>query len=301
MRQFGLAIHNYADSHSGYLPPGGITNGLCCSTPSGTNWAIEILPYLELNNLHDRYDYDENNEASGDLNNNGKDNSWVRQQQVSIYVCPSDIGTSELSSPSSGPGTGLLWARGSYRGVTGRSTGNPADDLHWDAHANVKAFPDYMGALPTLADPAQMAAGSRLGGSSASNLLTQKVGFKSITDGTSNTLLVGERHSVGSEGQCSDPLLDSAKRQTLWAYSYSSYNKSEVTPVSGTILPDTCRCAITTGDGEACKRGWGSLHPGGLHFAFCDASTRFVSDNIDMQVLADLATIAGSEIPTNLQ
>jgi prepilin-type N-terminal cleavage/methylation domain-containing protein len=298
LRQIGIAVQNYADSHGGDLPPGGVTNGLCCSTSSGTSWTIEILPYLEQRTLFDRYDFKEINEASRDVNGDGKDNSWFRKQYVAVYVCPTDIDTDQLGNPSSGPGAGLEWARGSYRGVTGRSTGNPADDLHWDAHASVKRFPQYMGALPTLADKRQMSAAA-LSGTLGSSLLFDRIGFRRITDGTSNTLLVGERHTVGETGQCNDPLLDSFRRQTLWAYSYTSYNKSEVTPTSGTILPDVCRCAVTTGDGEACKRGWGSLHPAGLHFGNCDGSTRFVSDNVDMQLLADLATIAGDESATS--
>lgn len=296
MRQIALAMHNYASSHSDALPPGGITNGPCCTTPSGTSWPIEILPFLEEQALYDRYDFDENNEAN-DVDKDGKDNSWVRQQQVAVYKCPSDQDTGLLVDPSSGPGSGRQWARGSYRGVTGRSTGNPADDLHWDAHANVKKYLEYMGPLPTLADADKLPASS----SFAKSALTSKIKFRKIIDGTSKTLLVGERHSVGRTGECTDALLDSVRRQTLWAYSYTSYNKSEVTPVSGTILPDCCRCAITTGNGEACKRGWGSLHPGGLHFTLCDGSSIFISDNVDMELLAGMATIGGSEVVPELQ
>ena len=108
--------------------------------------------------------------------------------------------------------------------------------------------------------------------------------------------MFGERHSVSTfVGDCS-PIVDSVRRHTLWAYTYTSYNKSQVTALSGTILPDTCRSVETTGDGEACKRGWGSLHPGGLHFTLCDGSVQFISENVDMELLAELATIAGNEL-----
>jgi prepilin-type N-terminal cleavage/methylation domain-containing protein/prepilin-type processing-associated H-X9-DG protein len=294
MRQMGLAIHNYADAHAGDFPPGGITNGPCCETRSGTSWTIEILPHLEAGNLYDQYDQEEPNEST-DPNGNGKNNSLVAQQRVEAYICPSDVDTENLVNPSSGPGTSLQWARGSYRAVTGAGSPNPGDNLHWDVHSNVTRFPELMGPLPTFAEPEKLPTG-RLGGGFATVAVTSRIGFQKITDGTSNTLMIGERHSAGSEGQCNDVLLDSTRRQTLWAYSYSSYNKSEVTPVAGTILPDTCRCAITTGDGEACKRGWGSLHPGGLHFTFCDGSARFISESVDMVLLAGMATIAGEEL-----
>ena len=39
-----------------------------------------------------------------------------------------------------------------------------------------------------------------------------------------------------------------------------------------------------------------SNHTGGSQFAMADGSSRFVSESVDTQVLADVATINGSEI-----
>jgi prepilin-type processing-associated H-X9-DG protein len=38
---------------------------------------------------------------------------------------------------------------------------------------------------------------------------------------------------------------------------------------------------------------FGSLHPGGCHFVFCDGGVRFVYDNVDPGVMNSLATRAG--------
>jgi hypothetical protein len=122
--------------------------------------------------------------------------------------------------------------------------------------------------------------------------------LRKVTDGLSHTLMIGERHSVMSSpasGTCDGTLTDTLRRQTLWAYGYTSYSMSQVQPLSGTFLPDTCRCEVTTGDPEACKRGWGSVHPGGLHFALADGSSRFITDGVDVRLLVELATIAGEE------
>src|SRR6516162_6068648 len=62
LKQIGLAIHNYHDA-LGSFPPGGVTEGYCCETPSGTNWALSILPFLEEKNLLDRYDGTQVNES----------------------------------------------------------------------------------------------------------------------------------------------------------------------------------------------------------------------------------------------
>src|SRR4029077_18212860 len=49
LKQIALALHNYHDVYSRF-PPGGVTNGTCCSTPSGPTWTIFILPYIEQDN-----------------------------------------------------------------------------------------------------------------------------------------------------------------------------------------------------------------------------------------------------------
>src|SRR5262245_10967551 len=48
LKQIGLALHNHHDG-KGSLPPGGrqtAQNGTVCYT----NWAVEILPYMEQDN-----------------------------------------------------------------------------------------------------------------------------------------------------------------------------------------------------------------------------------------------------------
>lgn len=300
LKQIGLALHNYAQNHGGILPPGGITNGPCCTTPSGTNWAIECLPYLEEQSLYDRYDFKEYNEQ-GDVNGNGLDNSWVRVQQVSVYLCPTDQEVTLLARPASGPGAGTEWARGSYRGVTGRAVplGITPPAPYWDSHRNVRFYPHWKGALPSVADAkvvSPLVAGNP---AKLTDYVLAPTKLAQITDGTSKTLMVGERHSIQTVpgiGCETEALIQSVTRQTLWAYSYTSYNKSQVTPTPGTLLPDSCRCKAVTGDEEACKRGWGSLHPGGLHFMMCDGSAHFLSEDIDMEMLANMASIKGDEV-----
>ena len=69
-------------------------------------------------------------------------------------------------------------------------------------------------------------------------------------------------------------------------------------------MGDYDACTAAGGDGldSPCRRGWGSQHPGGLNFILCDGSETFLSTQIDVNVFADLATIAGgetSELPSN--
>src|SRR5262245_13274725 len=45
LKQFGLAIHNYADSNDGKFPHNG-------ENFAGPSWAAHLLPYLEQANFH---------------------------------------------------------------------------------------------------------------------------------------------------------------------------------------------------------------------------------------------------------
>ena len=59
LKQIGLAIHNYHDTH-GFLPPAGCSDGKPIGGPidqppgEGTTWLVFILPYIEQGPLHSR-------------------------------------------------------------------------------------------------------------------------------------------------------------------------------------------------------------------------------------------------------
>jgi prepilin-type N-terminal cleavage/methylation domain-containing protein/prepilin-type processing-associated H-X9-DG protein len=259
LKQIALALHNYHDANLNF-PPGGVTEGPCCDTPSGAAWTIYLLPFLEQDALYQKYDFTKYNEAP--------ENAFVRKSSVKTYVCPSDLDTGVLGKPESGPGNDLEYMPGSYRGVSGRSTG-----LDWfDDPASSRNLPqEWRGILHKTSvrygiGPENVAA---------------------ITDGMSNTLMVGEYTTRTHRN-----------RRTFWAYTYTSYNQSSVTRQSRIFQTDYDRCVNIGGAGDEnpCKRGWGGFHTGGANFALCDGSVRFLFQNIDIALLSDLATIAGGEV-----
>jgi prepilin-type N-terminal cleavage/methylation domain-containing protein len=261
LKQIGVALHAY-HSAVGTFPMGGITQGSCCSTRSKSNWAIAILPYLEQNEVYDQYNQDAYNE---DLVNKN-----VREARMPPYMCPSEMETDKLDRPDSGPGSGLLFRRGSYRAMEGRSNG----DGWWDSHENNSDLP---GGFPKTWRGVLHIIGTN-------GLQCESI--DDITDGTSHTLAVGEMASYTY-----------ATRRTFWAYTYTSYNKSAAVPQTRTLLVDFNRCVAIGGQGGSnpCKRGWGSFHPGGIGFLVCDGSAQFIVSNIDMNLFCELSTIAGGE------
>ena len=263
LKQIGVALHAYHNA-VGTFPMGGITEGSCCGTKSMSNWAIAILPYMEQQDVYDRYDQSAYNEDPV--------NEFVRQTQMTPHRCPSEMETDKLDIPDSGPGNDLrlLYRRGSYRCMEGKSDGTG----WWDAHDNDCHLPggfpkSWKGVLHTVG---------------TNGLKCESI--NDITDGTSHTLAVGEMATYTY-----------APRRTFWAYTYTSYNMSAAVPQTRTLLVDFEQCVRVGGLGGSnpCKRGWGSFHPGGIGFLLCDGSVQFLLSDIDMNLFCDLATIAGGE------
>src|SRR5262245_21093308 len=66
LKQIGLALHNHHDS-LGTFPPGGMQTGTN-GTPCYTNWAIEILPFVEQDALYKLYRQNELNTSTNNYN-----------------------------------------------------------------------------------------------------------------------------------------------------------------------------------------------------------------------------------------
>jgi prepilin-type N-terminal cleavage/methylation domain-containing protein len=258
-KQIGLAFQNYHDTWLKF-PPGGVTFGLCCNSPSYESWTILLLPHLENSNLQGQYDFTQNNEAAA--------NKVVRETKNNVFSCPSEPILGQLLKPESGPGNTLEYRTGSYRGVGGKSDGSG----WWDSYPQYQSLPlEWRGVLHLV--------------DGRGDLNCEKIA--NVTDGTSNTWLMGE-YSTRTR----------ARRKTFWAYSYGSYNRSDCVAQSRTLLNDYDRCAAIAGAGleQACNRGWGSFHDGVIQFLLVDGSVRPVSTNIDMNLFADIASIGGGEM-----
>jgi prepilin-type N-terminal cleavage/methylation domain-containing protein/prepilin-type processing-associated H-X9-DG protein len=287
LKQIGLAVHNYHGTFATF-PPGGVTPGTYeASSKSKSNWAIEILPFLEMENLYKRY---VNPASPPYVYNEDPPNEFVRQSFVKTYQCPSDNDATKLDYPATGPGSGLLYARGSYRGVSGASR-DPKGRAYWDNYepmtwSSVGTDPPHLewrGIFHHMGDKT---------GPMPWNPWKGPERMADVTDGTSNTLMVGEYATINTE-----------QRRTFWAYTYAGpYNVSSVTNQSRILGNDYQKCWRPDGvnpggpgGDNPCKRGWGSMHAGGLNFALGDGSVRFVSYNVDINLLTAMATMAGGE------
>src|SRR6516225_1001902 len=262
LKQIGLALHNYHDAN-GSFPPGGITSGTVYTDESYGTWTIYLLPFLEQDNLFKAYNLNRFNEDPA--------NEFVRTSLVKSYNCPADAGGPfDPAVPDSGPAhsMNLRYMQGSYRGVSGKSDGR----AFFDSDSQSSVLPkEWRGPLHAVA--------------AFAGLSVER--FASITDGTSNTLLVGEYATRTHPA-----------RRTFWAYTYTSYNQSSTVAQSRTFLNDYDAWVLSGGAGDtnSCKRGGGSSNTTGINFVLCDGSVRFINLGIDVEMFTGMGTIAGGEL-----
>jgi prepilin-type N-terminal cleavage/methylation domain-containing protein/prepilin-type processing-associated H-X9-DG protein len=268
LKQIALAAHNYHGDHERF-PTGARISVMVGDRPTGgtTLW-VELLPYIEQDNLYKQWDYcDNRNNVVGGTN-------ATQAQVIKILICPSD----PLPQPVVQITAGLPppWSRGFY----GMSS--------YGGNAGMRSF--ALGPAPNY--PRMTRDGIFF--------LDSCVRLTDVTDGTSNTFLFGERyhrdpqfdlqHSVVWPGTAAIALLG------RWGCvagpgSMASVTLSTPVPINYRVPPGG---TFSTLEDRHCA--FGSGHPGGANFAFADGSVRFLSDRTSLPELQALCTRAGGEI-----
>jgi prepilin-type N-terminal cleavage/methylation domain-containing protein/prepilin-type processing-associated H-X9-DG protein len=269
LKQIGLALHAYHDANDQF--PYENTN---LSDSARCNWAAHIFPYIELpftpSVVGPTTTIGGSTLPQPGVRNNAIGDTFV----VKTYLCPSDGPT------MSADGTHAL---GNYLAVNAPNT-DQRD--YWNTStAGVFVYQCHNTVNVSISDPRAVV-----------DTAGPPTTLTSITDGTSNTLAVGERPAY--------PNLPGPGFCGAWVY-------SEMDSALG--LPNTRQwCATKDQGGASCPGGnqwfqpgkpgnycdanhfW-SKHPGGGNWLFCDGSVRFLSYNIGTGVQAALATKAGGE------
>lgn len=116
-----------------------------------------------------------------------------------------------------------------------------------------------------------------------------RVKHKDVLDGTSKTILIGEKRP-SHEGHSA--YIAKADSVGWWAGANSGYvHGNSMIPINYPVDPDQLSC--TPGDRNIdnynTSMGFGSFHPGGAQFAFVDGSVRTLQDSIDTFTLSFLA------------
>jgi prepilin-type N-terminal cleavage/methylation domain-containing protein/prepilin-type processing-associated H-X9-DG protein len=247
LKQIGLALHNYHGVYKKF-PPGWVGNGAAPNLAYG--WPTLILPYIEQTNLYNRI-----NPISRSLGTVFTADLGALQVVVPTFLCPSDPngtqGDLNDNRPftKAVPGQTVYIAKSNYPGNGGDTSNN-------------------LGCGPGVF--AQ----------------DSKTRITDITDGSSNTLLVGERDS--------GDILNGTVRGRYAALIAGMSTAEATNEQTNALVGWTYFQPMTGTNGTLTTPAscFGSAHTGGMNFLLCDGSVRFVSFDIPWGDTSGGATIA---------
>jgi prepilin-type N-terminal cleavage/methylation domain-containing protein/prepilin-type processing-associated H-X9-DG protein len=259
LRQIGLALHNYHAALRAF-PPGSIVSDASCTAPTSTKrqapWTVQILPYLEQEALYKQFNMAGRFAA---LQGDGEpsDNDAAQNTPLTVFKCPSDPAPQE-GDPSS-----------NYLGVQGGGPESAAQCLTG----------------PTVNRRVRFNNGVLFTNSS--------VRIDHVSDGTSNTFLVGESRwwsyehtNVGWPSwfswASSDRTAGGSGHTIVLAAAVDPLNNPLVDYDSSQGWIDSSGNYTNTMNLATHTRCFGSRHPGGCHMAMCDGSVHFFSENMDV-------------------
>jgi len=272
LKQIGLALHNYHDTFN-TLPPGGFWH--VGPDPSSTNmntafgtvshsYLVTLLPYVESGALYDLF-----NPIQGWR---GQPNRRAVITVPAVYQCPS----SPLTHSDHADETLL---------DSGTTVIGPMFAAHYVGNMGPVGtgytlqckVPGSSGSAPGCNSGNEVSAQGILGANTA-------VRFRDVTDGTSNTIMVGE-------------------------LSTNNYPTGEAAPRAWSRGCATHSCGMSKNvkfginiqgfiSGNFNNMSFSSMHQGGTQLLMVDGSVKFVSENIDMGVYLAIASRNGGEVAT---
>ena len=228
LRQIGLAMHNYHDSY-GQFPPGWITKDRRAAGLSGSGWQTALLPYMDHAPLYNQINFSVGFNPAGDA-------KYLApfKTEVKGYRCPADV------TPKNNPVRGG-WPTSNYSG-----NGGSHPFPRWTSVPGKFVWP---GIVPYARIPNW--------GENNTGIMNANWGARisHITDGTSNTIMVGERSAKSGAG--------------IWPGVTAGYQEND---------------AMT--DGSHASRiqqslsGYSSMHRT-ANFLICDGAVRPIKSDVD--------------------
>ena len=277
LKQAALALLNYESAH-GHFPPGNFPAILENGNASwGHSFWVSTLAFAEQQNISDLYHLDQEGWTGGVAT---KPNRIALDGLVISYlICPSS--TLPLVPEARLPNTVIAGTNNTDIPPTGMK-------------------PCYAGIAGSINSPKLNAAGNPFGDEggtlSDSGLLVNLidgVSFGDISDGSSNTLLLGEQsdYMINAEGGNIECRSDGNHGFNMGTRAEGNGRIFNLTVLGHPINhKDYVDVAATGGGGNlGPNRPLLSTHPGGVNVAMGDGSVQFLVDSLDLQTLYNLA------------
>jgi prepilin-type N-terminal cleavage/methylation domain-containing protein len=278
LKQLGIAIHNYHDSHRVFPYAWGSVQ---------ETWSALILPYIDQAPLYNTLvwqPYPNNTWAAM----TSADPTWPNKVACGVPMpvlrCPS------LPLPPADNNQGIPDRRqASYRVCSGSLIASD-DNSTRPAPFNVAPYTSLE--FSPARDPGVN--GIMVGAGSTS--------MKDITDGTTNTIMVGESYTdtYTKDGQEMDywnffiPQIWDTGTNRCWSAGNGS--GTEHSEAAGSTLVKLNARLDPTIHGVLMEVSFGSYHIGGAHFTLGDGSVKFLSENIDLNLYRGLGSRNGNEV-----
>jgi prepilin-type N-terminal cleavage/methylation domain-containing protein len=279
LKQLSLALHNHHDTRDKF-PPGAQQQVLPQPNPpgnttvfvAGTSWIVFSLPFFEQQQLYDRYRFDLGYNTTENITN-------VGTVVVPTLYCPSGPDARRYLDPNNpnantavtthyygvmGPGGDsdnftMVQGNVTYTYRRGDATANAA----WSGNGILSQYRETTGSISTY----------------------RVVRMSDITDGTSNTLLLGEIARTMPPNYCS-PGNHHYRTWIRGNNGGSGATKNVKFPINSTYY----NCSNNFND-----ISFMSNHPGGAMFALADASVRFIPQTIDHTIYRMSASMGDGE------
>ena len=269
LKQIGLALHNYMETHT-KLPPGGTYQS---GVAAGAGWSVQarILPFVEQASLQNLIDFSKNYNVSPNANT-------VTSMRLSLFMCPSE--TNDRSYPdgaityyplnyAANYGSWFVWDPATNRGSDGMFFPNSrlSDRDCTDGTSNtigfseVKAWQYYLrdvGALSAPPVPVSPTAISALGGT--------------LKDSGHNEWVDGRCNQTGFTG------VFGPNTKVPHVSGGQTYDVDWVNAREGASTTNATYAAMTSR----------SFHTGIVHSLLMDGSVRSISENIDLMTWRNL-------------
>jgi len=245
LKQLGIGLHNYHET-ARTLPFGYDVHGM--------SWSAMLLPAIDQQNLYETLVFAE--DGLGDCDVNGSANEKAAETLLPVFQCPTaPLNPADDSDiPRRSPATYIGCASGTVR------DGFPLPGVSPDSHFT---NPTHNGIF----------------------YRHSSTRFRSITDGLSNTIMVGEvatDRSKIKDGQAIDHWAICSPQIDVLNGEFSEFIGS-----TGILINAWLDDSQSGHDWEA---GFSSYHVGGAQFLLSDGAVRFIGDSVDRQVFGALGT-----------
>lgn len=277
LHQLGVALHNYHDVYNQFPLTVFETNGpVQWSDSSRGSYLIRLLPYIEQSALFNSLNFSLRGTPWTTANFEGQvdpQGKLYRNYVIPAYVCPTDDqpkldGHSGKSNYAMSMGNQSMPGGGTPWGTCTR----------YDSPGDRNVFGIYA--------PGH---GNTDNGSYTSGIVSRvnwSANLRDITDGTSNTIAMGE-----ILGQCGDHSRNGWFHfNSMWIATTAPVNfpiacvREQLKGVSWDSGSPNGLTGCNHWQNWQTSQGFKSRHVGGAQFVLCDGATRFISENIDYRV-----------------